>query len=106
MTRLQHRLEDLRASGRKALVPFGAAAATNRANLVMHKDALGLVMVPMELPAGAVNPARETYKDISARLIPVYDGANDVNQWRLDVLYGVEAYYPEMATRLCGTSGS
>lgn len=90
----------------KALVPFGAAAATNRANLVMHKDALGLVMVPMELPAGAVNPARETYKDISARLIPVYDGTNDYNQWRLDVLYGVEAYYPEMATRLCGTSGS
>jgi len=88
----------------KALTFVGAGGATNRANIVMHKDALGLVMVPMELPAGAVNPARETYRDISLRVIPVYDGANDVNLWRIDMLYGVEAYYPELATRLTGTS--
>jgi hypothetical protein len=46
-------------------------------------------MVPMEKPPGAVEVARKSYKGISIRLIPYYDGANDVSNWRLDILYGV-----------------
>ena len=51
-----------------------------------------------------VEVARETYKGISARLIPYYDGVNDVSKYRLDVLYGVKTIYPDLATRLSGTA--
>ena len=61
-------------------------------------------MVPMELPAGAVNPVRKSSKGISVRMIPYYDGTNDVNNWRLDVLYGVQAIDPRLAVRLSGST--
>ena len=67
------------------------------------QEAFALVMVPMELPSGAVDPARETYKGLSARLIPYYDGTNDLDNWRLDILYGVKAVYPDLATRVSGS---
>ena len=69
----------------------------------MHdRDAFALAMVPMELPQGAVNPARETYKGLSVRVVPYYDGTNDLGNWRLDILYGVKAIYPDLATRISG----
>jgi len=38
------------------------------------------------------------------RVIPVYDGTNDVSKWRLDVLYGRKLIDPRLITRLSGTS--
>ena len=71
--------------------------------MIFTKEAFALVMVPMELPSGAVNPARETYKGLSARLIPYYDGTSDSDNWRLDILYGVKTVYPDLATRISGS---
>jgi hypothetical protein len=34
---------------------------------------------------------------------PYYDGINDESLWRCDVLYGVKAVDPRLATRLSGT---
>jgi len=82
----------------------GAEGGSYRQNLVFHKNAFALVMVPMEKPQGAVNVTRKSYNGISTRLIPVYDGTNDINSWRMDILYGVEAIDPRLATRLSGTS--
>ena len=37
-------------------------------------------------------------------MIEVYDGVNDVNMWRFDVLYGVKTIDPRLSTRLSGAS--
>jgi hypothetical protein len=71
--------------------------------MVFHKNAFALVMVPMVKPPGAVDVARKTYKGYSVRVIPYYDGTNDVSNWRLDVLYGVKTVDARLATRLSGT---
>jgi hypothetical protein len=54
----------------------------------------------MEVPPGAVSATRKSYKGLSVRLIPYYDGTNDVSNWRLDVLYGVKCLDSRLATRL------
>jgi hypothetical protein len=56
-------------------------------------------MVPMESPPGAVDVGRRTYKGYSVRVIPYYDGTNDVSNWRLDLLYGVKCIDPRLAVR-------
>jgi hypothetical protein len=38
------------------------------------------------------------------RVIKYYDGEMDEDKIRLDVLYGVKAIYPDLATRLSGTT--
>jgi hypothetical protein len=88
-----------------AITVSGTAATGYPQNLVFHKNAFALVMVPMEKPAGVPDGmvGRETYKGISVRLIPYYDGTNDIDNWRLDVLYTVAALYPDLATRLSGS---
>ena len=58
----------------------------------------------MESPAGAVDVARKSYKNISVRVIPYYDGINDISNYRLDVLYGVKMLDGRLATRLSGSA--
>lgn len=82
----------------------GVANTTYRQNLVAQKGAFALTMVPMELPGGAVVKSRQTYKGLSVRLIQAYDSTNDNDFWRLDILYGVTAIDPRLATRLSGSS--
>jgi hypothetical protein len=82
----------------------GAPDANFRQNLVFHRNAFALVSVPLVLPPGAVEPARESYGGMSARLIPYYNGSNDVSSFRLDILYGVKAVDPRLATRASGTA--
>ena len=53
-------------------------AAAYRQNMMFHRNAFALVMVPMVKPPGAVDVARESYKGTSVRVIPYYDGTNDV----------------------------
>lgn len=72
-------------------------------NLAFTRDALGLVMVPLEIPQGVDFAARETFRDISMRVIRAYDINNDVFPTRIDVLYGTTVYYDELACRLGGS---
>ena len=88
----------------KAITAIGTAATSYRQNMVFHKNAFALAMVPMVKPPGAVEVARKSYKGTSVRLIPTYDGTNDKSNYRLDILYGVKAIDPRLATRLSGTS--
>ncbi len=88
----------------KAMTFQGTAGTSYRQNMVFHKNAFALAMVPMEKPAGAVDVARKTYKGLSVRVIPYYDGVNDVSNYRLDILFGVKAIDPRLATRLSGTN--
>ncbi len=71
-------------------------------NIAFTRDAFGLVMVPMEIPQGVDFAARETYRNISLRVIRSYDINNDVFPTRMDVLYGTTVFYDELACRLGG----
>lgn len=82
----------------------GSASTGYKQNLVFHKNAMALAFVPLELPPGAYGAARESYKNISVRVVPYYAGASDESSWRLDVLYGRKLIDPRLATRLSGTS--
>ena len=77
----------------------GVASTGYEQNLYFHKNAFSLVMVPMVSPPGAVDVGRRTYKGFSVRVIPYYDGTNDVSNWRLDLLYGVKCIDPRLAVR-------
>lgn len=79
-----------------------ATQITSPDNLAFCRDALGLVMVPMEIPQGVDFAARETYRNISMRVIRAYDINNDVFPTRIDILYGTAVYYDELACRLGG----
>jgi hypothetical protein len=79
---------------------IGNASGNLRQNLVFQKNAFALAVVPMEKPQGAVDVVRKSHKGLSVRMIPYYDGTNDISNWRLDILYGVKALDPRLATRL------
>ena len=86
-----------------AITIMGTASTNYAQNLVFHKNAFALAIVPMVKPPGAVSVARESYKGINVRLIPYYDGSGDTSSWRLDVLYGFKTVDARLATRLSGT---
>lgn len=97
-------------------VPGGLAALNNAAitvvdqdnttpyvnNLAFHTNALALVTVPLELPDSATFKARADWRGYSIRVIKDYDIDQDEEIIRLDVLYGVQAIYPELGVRLAG----
>ena len=79
-----------------------AAQTGTPQNLAFTRDAFGLVMVPLEIPQGVDFAARETYRNISLRVIRAYDVNNDVFPTRIDMLFGDTVYYDELAVRLGG----
>lgn len=83
-----------------ALTVKGSAATTYGQNIGFVKDTFGLVTVPMEIPEGVDFAARETYKNVSMRIIRAYDINNDVFPARMDILYGTATYYQELGVRL------
>lgn len=87
-----------------AITVLGTGGTGYRQNMSFHKNAFAFVSVPMELPSGAVNPSRQTYKGISVRIIPTYDGINDTGMWRLDVLYGRRLLDGRLVSRQSGSA--
>ena len=87
-----------------AIVLVSTANAAYKQNLMYHKNAMGFAVVPLEMPQGAVNGSRQSHKGLSVRVIPVYDGVNDVSKWRLDLLYARQLLDPRLATRVSGTT--
>jgi hypothetical protein len=81
---------------------LGSASTTYVQNQFIHRNAHALCVVPMERPPGSVDCARESYKGLSVRVIPYYDGPNDISNWRLDVLYGTKTIDPRLAVRVSG----
>ena len=79
-----------------------AAQTGTPQNLAFTRDAFGLVMVPLEIPQGVDFAARETYRNVSLRVIRAYDVNNDVFPTRIDMLFGDTVYYDEPAVRLGG----
>lgn len=72
-------------------------------NLVFHRNAFGLVTLPIVMPAG-VWGARVTDKQtaLSIRVLKDYDVYYDEEIIRLDILYGLCTLHPELSCRLWG----
>lgn len=85
------------------ITPLGTASTTYAQNLIFHKNAFVLVMADLEMPDGAVWKARESKNNFSLRVLKWYDGENDEEKIRLDVLYGTKALYQDLATRISGS---
>lgn len=83
-------------------VVSGTASTGYAQNLVFHKNALALVTCPLIIPDGAAFSARESHDGYSVRVVKDYDITNDTDIIRLDILYGVKAIYPDLASRLTG----
>lgn len=88
------------------IVPVGTVNTGYAQNLVFHKDAVTLAVPPLYTPkgAGVGSVSSKSYKGITMRLIEGYDFNNDLAGWRFDLLYGVKATQPNLATRLSGAS--
>jgi hypothetical protein len=78
----------------------GTANTSYFQNIGFCRDAIGLVCVPMELPGGVDFAARQMFRNISMRVVRAYDIWNDVTPCRIDVLYGVSAFYDALLVRL------
>jgi hypothetical protein len=87
-----------------AIVLKGTGAGLYEQNMMFTKNAFALVSVPLVSPPGAVDVSRQSYQGTNVRVIPVYDGTNDVSKWRLDVLYGVKTIDERQAVRVSGTA--
>jgi len=99
-----HQTVDAAPADNAVITPVGAASTGYASNLLLHRNAMALCVVPMAMPEGSVNGHRESDRGLSVRVIPVYDGINDISKWRLDVLYGRKLIDPRLSVRMSGTA--
>lgn len=80
----------------------GTTGLVHPVNMAFHRDALGLYMVPLEMPESVVWKGQESQDGLSIRVIRFYDGENDQEYVRFDVLFAVKAINPFLACRIAG----
>lgn len=100
----QQTVDSAPVDGTTTIAKVGTGGTGYRQNMVFHRNAFTLAMVPLISPPGSVGSSTKSYKGVTVRVTPVYDGITDESRWRLDVLYGWEAIDPRMAVRLSGSS--
>lgn len=90
----------------KTITMVGTASTNYPQNLLFHKNAIALAMVPIEqAPAGAgVQQATERHKGLSLQYSAQYDITNRRMVYRFDALWGVEVVDRRLGVRLSGTS--
>jgi hypothetical protein len=79
----------------------GAASTAYRANIAFHKDAYTLAMVPLFQPParGVLSSEQMSHNGFTLRVVQFYDGINDNCIFRIDVLFGWAATYPELGVQ-------
>lgn len=86
-----------------AVITWAATASTTyQAPFMFHRNAFALAMIPLAKPDGAVDSGSQSYKGYNVRVVKGYDITNDKSLYRLDVLWGVAAIDPRLATRVSG----
>jgi len=80
----------------------GSAGLVHKVNLAFHRDCIGLIMVPLEMPASVGWGAQESAGGYSIRVIRDYDVINDQEYIRFDVLYGRMVINPFLGVRIAG----
>jgi hypothetical protein len=92
------------APANSAALTFVGTGSTAYSNALMFdKNAFALCMVPMVRPPGSVDCSRVSKNGISIRVIPYYDGTQDVSNWRLDCIFGTKTIDRRLAVRVSGT---
>ena len=99
-----HQTVNVAPADNAGLVMVGTASTGYVQNMMYHKNTMALAVVPMEMPAAAYGGHRESYKGLSVRVIPIYDGTNDISKWRLDLPYGRKVIDPRLGVRVSGTA--
>ena len=89
-----------------AYVISGGASTAYKANIGFHKDAFTLAMVPLFQPParGVLSSEQMSHNGFMLRVVQFYDGVNDNCIFRIDVLFGYAATYPELAVQYRTTS--
>ncbi len=82
---------------------LGTASTGYPQNMVFHRNAFALCMVPLEKPTSE-DCSVITDDGMSVRVWRGADIINNRSIWRLDVLYGVKTINARLATRLSGTA--
>ena len=84
----------------------GLASTAYKANIGFHKDAFTLAMVPLFQPParGVLSSEQMSHNGFMLRVVQFYDGVNDNCIFRMDVLFGWAATYPELACQYRTTS--
>lgn len=90
------------ASSAAITIKTGAASTAYPQNVMFHKDAFAFASVPLEMPGGVDFSARQKWKGISLRIVKQYTISNDSTPCRMDVLYGYNTVFPELACRITG----
>jgi hypothetical protein len=87
-----------------AITVLGAANAVTPNNIAYHRDAFVLGMADLDMPGGVEMAARakDNQVGMALRVVRAYDIVNDQHPCRLDILYGWQSVYPELACRLQG----
>lgn len=78
----------------------GSNSSNYAQNLLFHEEAFTLATADLIEPRGVDMAARTNHKGISIRLVKQYRIGTDDIPCRVDVLYGWQTMYPEMAYRL------
>lgn len=82
------------------LYPANSTGLAYPQNVLFHEDAFTLATADLILPEGVAMRARVNHKGISMRLVKQYRIGTDDMPCRVDVLYGWQTMYPELADRL------
>lgn len=86
----------------KALTFIGTENTEYPQNFVMHRHAIALANVPLEMPNGVDFKAQEQFEGFNLRVLRAYDINTDRVVCRVDTLYGYTLQRPEFLVRLWG----
>lgn len=82
---------------------LAAASKVSPANLVFHKDAFGLICADLKKPEGVpCTRVRSKKLNVAIRMVQWYNGTQDTELYRLDVLFGWGVLRPTFAARVQG----
>jgi len=85
-----------------AVTVAGTTGLVHKVNMAFHKDCLGLVMVPIEIPASAAWKASVTHNGYTIQVLRFLDGLTYTETIRFDILYGLKTLNPFLGCRIAG----
>jgi hypothetical protein len=86
-------------SGATITAPVTVSGTSYAQNLAFHPSAFTLATADLELIQDGATSARGNYEGISMRTLKTYLPGTDQQVLRMDILWGSQVLYPEMAVR-------
>jgi hypothetical protein len=85
---------------------LGTGGTAYRQNLLLHRDAITLAVVDLDMPEDApfTRRVRHDKSGLSLRMTGQYNINDDLSIRRVDILWGVHMMYPELARRVGGAA--